>query len=68
MIELKKIIPVAYNKLNNILKKLEKHYRDLQDVEFTIEQGKLWILQTRAGKRTALANIKIAVVHNVRPV
>lgn len=61
IIELRKIIPVAYNKLVNILNKLEKHYRDLQDVEFTIEQGKLWILQTRAGKRTALANIKIAV-------
>jgi len=61
MLELKDIQPAAYNKLNNILKKLEKHYRDLQDVEFTIEQGKLWILQTRAGKRTALANIKIAV-------
>jgi pyruvate,orthophosphate dikinase len=61
MIELKKILPVAYKKLISILKKLEKHYRDLQDVEFTIEQGQLWILQTRAGKRTALANIKIAV-------
>ncbi|MBA7589792.1 Pyruvate, phosphate dikinase [subsurface metagenome] len=61
IVELKKIIPDAYNKLANILKKLENHYRDLQDVEFTVEQGKLWILQTRAGKRTALANIKIAV-------
>lgn len=61
MTELKKILPAAYNKLNNILLKLEKHYRDLQDVEFTVEQEKLWILQTRAGKRTALANIKIAV-------
>lgn len=61
MIELKKLQPAAYNKLISILKKLEKHYRDLQDVEFTVEQGKLWILQTRAGKRTALANIKIAV-------
>ncbi|HEC78756.1 MAG TPA: pyruvate, phosphate dikinase [candidate division WOR-3 bacterium] len=59
--ELKKLIPSAYNKLVNILNKLEKHYRDLQDVEFTVEKGKLWILQTRAGKRTALANIKIAV-------
>ncbi len=59
--ELKKMIPDAYSKLVNILKKLEKHYRDVQDVEFTVEQGKLWILQTRAGKRTALANIKIAV-------
>ncbi len=61
MIELKKIQPAAYNKLIGLLNKLEKHYRDLQDVEFTIEQEKLWILQTRAGKRTALANIKIAV-------
>ncbi len=59
--ELKQVLPSAYNKLVQILKKLEKHYRDLQDVEFTIEQGKLWILQTRAGKRTALASIKIAV-------
>jgi pyruvate,orthophosphate dikinase len=61
IVELKKIIPAAYKKLVNILKNLEKHYRDLQDVEFTVEQGKLWILQTRAGKRTALANIRIAV-------
>jgi pyruvate,orthophosphate dikinase len=61
IVELKKIIPDVYNKLANILKKLENHYRDLQDVEFTVEQGKLWILQTRAGKRTALANIRIAV-------
>lgn len=59
--DLKKIIPDSYTKLANILKMLEKHYRELQDVEFTVEQGKLWILQTRAGKRTALANIKIAV-------
>ncbi len=59
--ELSRVIPAAYKKLVQILKKLEKHYRDLQDVEFTIEQGKLWILQTRAGKRTALASIKIAV-------
>jgi len=59
--ELKKIIPTAYSKLISILNRLEKHYRDLQDVEFTVEQNILWILQTRAGKRTALANIKIAV-------
>ncbi len=58
---LRKTIPDAYAKLIKILKNLERHYRDLQDVEFTIEQEKLWILQTRAGKRTALANIKIAV-------
>ncbi|MCK7469041.1 MAG: hypothetical protein MZU91_13530 [Desulfosudis oleivorans] len=41
--------------------KLEKHYRDMQDVEFTIERGKLWMLQTRNGKRTAKAAVKIAV-------
>jgi len=64
--ELKEIIPDAYNELVKILKKLERHYRDLQDVEFTVEQGKLWILQTRAGKRTALANIKIAVDMTVK--
>jgi pyruvate, orthophosphate dikinase len=41
--------------------RLEKHYRDMQDVEFTIEHGKLWMLQTRSGKRTAKAEVKIAV-------
>jgi len=59
--ELKEIMPAIYKRLEGILKKLERHYKDLQDVEFTIEKGKLWILQTRAGKRTALANIKVAV-------
>lgn len=58
---LKKKLPDAHAQLIKILKNLERHYRDLQDVEFTVEQEKLWILQTRAGKRTALANIKIAV-------
>lgn len=51
----------AYKELVSIFKKLEKHYRDMQDVEFTIENGKLYILQTRSGKRTAPASIKIAV-------
>ena len=45
----------------DITAKLEKHYHDMQDVEFTIEHGKLWMLQTRNGKRTAQAAIKIAV-------
>ena len=40
---------------------LEKHYRDMQDIEFTIQDGKLWMLQTRSGKRTAKAALKIAV-------
>jgi pyruvate,orthophosphate dikinase len=54
-------MPEAYAQFVDITKKLEKHYRDMQDVEFTIEQGKLWMLQTRDGKRTAKAAIKIAV-------
>ena len=45
----------------NIAEKLEKHYRDMQDMEFTIEKGKLFMLQTRNGKRTAAAALKIAV-------
>ena len=52
---------VAYKELLTIFDKLEKHYRDMQDVEFTIENGTLFILQTRNGKRTAPASIKIAV-------
>ncbi|HID31779.1 MAG TPA: pyruvate, phosphate dikinase, partial [bacterium (Candidatus Stahlbacteria)] len=58
---LKHILPEAYNQLIRILKRLERHYRDVQDVEFTIEDGRLWILQTRVGKRTARAAIRIAV-------
>lgn len=53
-------MPNAYNELVEIYKKLEKHYKDMQDMEFTIEQGKLWMLQTRNGKRTAKAALKIA--------
>ena len=54
-------MPKAYNELVTIYKKLEKHYRDMQDIEFTVENKKLWMLQTRSGKRTAKASIKIAV-------
>jgi pyruvate, orthophosphate dikinase len=54
-------MPRIYEQLFKIQKQLEKHYRDMQDLEFTIEDGKLWILQTRGGKRTAAAAIKIAV-------
>jgi pyruvate,orthophosphate dikinase len=53
--------PEVYAQFLDICNRLEKHYRDMQDVEFTIEQGKLWMLQTRNGKRTAKAAIKIAV-------
>jgi pyruvate,orthophosphate dikinase len=54
-------MPEAFNELTKIYKKLESHYRDMQDIEFTIENKKLWMLQTRSGKRTAKASIKIAV-------
>jgi pyruvate,orthophosphate dikinase len=54
-------MPKVYKELHIILKKLEKHYKDMQDVEFTVEKGKLWILQTRSGKRTSKSAVKIAV-------
>ena len=54
-------MPKVYAELFKILKKLEKHYRDMQDVEFTVENKKLWILQTRSGKRTSKSAVKIAV-------
>jgi len=61
IIELNKVLPPAYKQLREITSKLEKHYRDVQDFEFTIEKSKLYMLQTRTGKRTAQAAIKIAV-------
>ena len=54
-------MPAIYKQLKNILTKLEKHYKDMQDVEFTVENKKLWMLQTRSGKRTAKSAVKIAV-------
>ncbi len=54
-------LPEAYKQFEEITIKLEKHYREMQDVEFTIERGRLWMLQTRDGKRTANAAVKIAV-------
>ncbi len=59
--QMKEDLPQAYAEFVEIAEKLERHYRDMQDVEFTIERGKLWMLQTRTGKRTARAAIKIAV-------
>lgn len=58
---LEKAMPEAFHEFLRICALLEKHYRDIQDVEFTIERGKLWMLQTRNGKRTAKAALKIAV-------
>jgi pyruvate,orthophosphate dikinase len=54
-------MPKAFKELKKILKKLEMHYKDMQDVEFTVENNKLWMLQTRSGKRTAKSAVKIAV-------
>ncbi|MBN2025163.1 MAG: pyruvate, phosphate dikinase [Actinobacteria bacterium] len=59
--ELGKDLPEPYEQLTGVMDKLEKHYRDMQDIEFTIEQGKLYMLQTRTGKRTGAAALKIAV-------
>ena len=59
--KMKRKMPAAYKALETIYKKLEKHYRDMQDIEFTVQQNKLWMLQTRSGKRTAAAAVKIAV-------
>jgi pyruvate,orthophosphate dikinase len=59
--ELKAQMPQVYEQFHQIAKQLEAHYKDVQDVEFTIEKGKLWMLQTRAGKRTGAAAVKIAV-------
>jgi len=59
--ELGKDMPLAYEQLREITTKLEQHYKDIQDFEFTIEKGKLYMLQTRNGKRTAFAAVKVAV-------
>ncbi len=58
---LEELFPELYKELDEYQEKLEKHYRDMQDLEFTIQEGRLWILQTRNGKRTGSAMVKIAV-------
>ena len=58
---MEEFMPEVYLNLNKILKRLEKYYKDMQDVEFTVENKKLWILQTRSGKRTSKSAVKIAV-------
>lgn len=58
---LEELMPEIYGELNEYQQKLEDHYRDMQDMEFTIQEGKLWILQTRNGKRTGAAMVKIAM-------
>ena len=57
----KEVMPDAYGELARVFELLEQHYRDMQDIEFTVERGHLWMLQTRSGKRTAKAALKMAV-------
>jgi pyruvate,orthophosphate dikinase len=59
--ELQKDMPQVYKQLDDIRNILEKHYRDVQDIEFTVQKGKLWMLQTRNGKRTGFASVRFAV-------
>jgi pyruvate,orthophosphate dikinase len=61
ILELEKIMPDVYRQLREITTRLEKHYRDMQDFEFTIQDGKLYMLQTRNGKRTGLAAVRVAI-------
>src|SRR5208282_2011451 len=61
ILELQKIMPEVYNQLREITTRLEKHYRDMQDFEFTIQDGKLYMLQTRNGKRTGRAAVRVAI-------
>lgn len=60
-LSMEEALPEVYTQLAGVFDTLEKHYRDMQDIEFTVQQGKLWMLQTRSGKRTAKAALKIAV-------
>ena len=60
-LSMEEAMPVAYTELAHVFDLLEAHYRDMQDIEFTVERGKLWMLQTRSGKRTAKAALKMAV-------
>jgi pyruvate,orthophosphate dikinase len=61
ILELHKIMPAVYDQLRDITTRLEKHYKDMQDFEFTIQDGKLYMLQTRNGKRTGLAAVRVAI-------
>src|SRR5579863_9989636 len=61
ILELNKIMPNVYDQLREITTRLEKHYKDMQDFEFTIQDGKLYMLQTRNGKRTGLAAVRVAI-------
>lgn len=60
-LSMEETMPAVYQELTTMFDRLEAHYRDMQDIEFTVQEGKLWILQTRSGKRTARAALKIAI-------
>ena len=61
ILELQKLMPNVYDQLRDITTRLDKHYHDMQDFEFTIQDGKLYMLQTRNGKRTGLAAVRLAI-------
>jgi pyruvate,orthophosphate dikinase len=61
LLSMEELMPDVFRELEGIYKSLEAHYRDMQDIEFTVQEGKLWMLQTRSGKRTARAALRIAV-------
>ncbi len=65
--EMRRVFPAVYDELLGIFDRLERHYRDMCDTEFTIEQGKLWMLQTRVGKRTGVAALRMAVEMTADP-
>ncbi|MEE8203777.1 MAG: pyruvate, phosphate dikinase [Alphaproteobacteria bacterium] len=60
-VAMEETMPEVFARLTDVFERLERHYRDVQDIEFTVQRGKLWMLQTRAGKRTAGAGVRIAV-------
>jgi pyruvate,orthophosphate dikinase len=60
-LSMEEAMPAAYSELAQVFETLEQHYREMQDIEFTVERGKLWMLQTRTGKRTAMAALRMAV-------
>ena len=61
LVSMEEMLPKTYKELEEIYLRLEKHFKDMQDIEFTVQQGKLWMLQTRTGKRTAFSALRIAV-------
>ena len=61
LLSMEEAMPEVFGQLLEVQADLERHYRDMQDIEFTVEEGRLWMLQTRSGKRTAKAAVRIAV-------